>query len=577
MTKSSTAGSTNSKKLQKTLTIYAALGIFCISAIVAIASIIPFYRQLIQQEQRNLLFAVKTRTLIVEQFLSKAKDVALQITSRTRARQQLEKYNQGQLPLTETVAVSNRILADALNQSSEVVGITRLAANGTQVALVGLPIPRELWAIPSVGGEKTDLVGPIALEGEDYLVVGAAIVNPASERVGTDLVLFKITPLQELVEDYTGLGETGETVMGSVRDGEVRLFFSLRNDARADGGLLTAIEKAVSGETGIVSVEMDGTKAAIAFGPIEDSNWGLAVKMDGEELYREIDDRLARIAVLIVVFSLLGAAGMVLLLRPLAGAAIVRTEGLEKQVEEHSVLVRYQTEALEKQQRKSDFIQQALEQMEELRFSSREVAEQTHAVGGAAKMASSSALEGTDAVEETLDTMMNLKESVEAIARHLAQLDDSAVEIGSITRLVSDFAKQTNMLALNAAVEAARAGEYGKGFSVVAAEIRKLANQSRLSASKINTQVANIQTAIDAAAIATDGSIKNVNCGVDIAQKTTVALMEVRQAINEVVLSSQEISRSTGEQAAAIQEVVAAINGIDEATENKEFEKDFLN
>jgi len=565
MTKSSSANSTNSKKLQKALTIYAALGIFGISVIVAIASVIPFYRQLLQQEERNLLFAVKTRTLIVEEFLSKAKNVAQQIASRTRARQELEKYNQGQLAPNQIVAVSNRILSDALNQSSEVVGITRLAANGTQVAEVGLPIPREFWAIPSRGSQTTEIIGPIQLRGEDYLVVGAAIINPASERVGTDIVLFKMTALEEVVEDYTGLGETGETVIGSVSDGEVRLFFSLRKDASASGALLRAIEKAVLGETGMQEVEKNA-KAAIAFGAIEDINWGLAVKMDRQELYRQIEDRLATIGVLIVVFSFIGAGGMVLLLRPLAGKAIVGVERLERQVEENATLARQKADALEKQERKSAFIQEALEQMEELRLSSREVAEIALGVGRGAKEALSSADEAGDAVEETLETMKDLKESVEAIARQITLLDNSAVEIGSITGLVSDFANQTNMLALNAAVEAARAGEYGKGFSVVAAEIRKLANQSRLSASKINTQVGNIQTAIDATAIATDRSIKNVNLGVNVAEKTTVALMEVRQAINEVALSSQEISRSTREQAAAIQQVVAAINSIDEAT-----------
>ncbi len=100
-------------------------------------------------------------------------------------------------------------------------------------------------------------------------MVGAAIINPTSERVGTDIVLFKVTALEEVVEDYTGLGETGETVLGSIRDGEVRLFFSLRKDASASGALLRAIEKAVLGETGILEIEKNA-KAAIAFGAIED-------------------------------------------------------------------------------------------------------------------------------------------------------------------------------------------------------------------------------------------------------------------------------------------------------------------
>jgi methyl-accepting chemotaxis protein len=89
--------------------------------------------------------------------------------------------------------------------------------------------------------------------------------------------------------------------------------------------------------------------------------------------------------------------------------------------------------------------------------------------------------------------MADLEKSMSNIANQILGLSEQAAQIGSISRLLSELAGETNMLALNAAVEAARAGEHGKGFSVVAAEIRKLADQSKLSAEKSNQIVADIQ------------------------------------------------------------------------------------
>src|SRR6185295_5640534 len=95
--------------------------------------------------------------------------------------------------------------------------------------------------------------------------------------------------------------------------------------------------------------------------------------------------------------------------------------------------------------------------------------------------------------QKTIDGMSDLKDKVTAIAAQILKLSEQTSQIGGITDLVSDLASQTNMLALNAAVEAARAGEHGKGFAVVSAEIRKLADQSRKAAERINTLVADVQ------------------------------------------------------------------------------------
>jgi len=144
----------------------------------------------------------------------------------------------------------------------------------------------------------------------------------------------------------------------------------------------------------------------------------------------------------------------------------------------------------------------------------------------------------------------SLREQVGKIAEQILRLSEQTNQIGTISTLVGDLANQTNMLALNAAVEAVRAGEHGKGFGVVASEIRKLADQSKKSAERISTLVIDIQNATSSTVMATDEGTKAVGKIVD--------------AINAIAVNSQQISLTAKQQTIAIQQVVSAMNAINQ-------------
>lgn len=205
--------------------------------------------------------------------------------------------------------------------------------------------------------------------------------------------------------------------------------------------------------------------------------------------------------------------------------------------------------------------------MDELGASSRQSAEQAEAAAAGARQALILADSGNKAVGRSIDGMATLKYKVGAIAEQILRLSEQTSQIGSISGLVSDLANQTNMLALNAAVEAVRAGEHGKGFAVVAGEIRKLADQSKKSAEKINLLVADIQTAINSTVMVTDEGTKTVEEGVKIAQQTAESFSGVTDAVNNVVLNSQQISLNVKQQAIAIQQVVDAMNALNIAAQ----------
>jgi methyl-accepting chemotaxis protein len=203
--------------------------------------------------------------------------------------------------------------------------------------------------------------------------------------------------------------------------------------------------------------------------------------------------------------------------------------------------------------------------MDQLKASSQQSSQQAESAAIGAQQVLNLSQEGNRAVQRTLEGMANLKEKVTNIAQSIAQLNEQIEQINTYQQLVGDIAEQTNMLALNAAVEAVRAGEHGKGFSVVATEIRKLADQSKQSSDKINQLVSDIQTAINTTVMATQSGTKTVEEGVTTAQETAFAFNNVAQSIEEVVMNLQQISLNVRQQAIAVTEVVDEMTNLNQA------------
>jgi 23S rRNA pseudoU1915 N3-methylase RlmH len=194
-------------------------------------------------------------------------------------------------------------------------------------------------------------------------------------------------------------------------------------------------------------------------------------------------------------------------------------------------------------------------------------AAQAEASADGARQALSLSEDGTRAVQQTLQGMSGLRDKVDAIANQIVNLSEQTGQITLVSDLVADLASQTNMLALNAAVEAARAGEQGRGFSVVADEIRKLADQSKKSADKINALASDIQSAINRTVMVTDEGTKTVNEGIELAQATAATFAGVTDAVNNVFLNSQQISTSAKQQAISIQQVLSSMIAISQGSQ----------
>ena len=205
--------------------------------------------------------------------------------------------------------------------------------------------------------------------------------------------------------------------------------------------------------------------------------------------------------------------------------------------------------------------------VDEVAQTAEQANQRARAIAEAAQRSAEIGRVGRKAVEETAAAMTEVKDQVESIAEGILGLAEQAQAIGDIIATVNDISEQTNLLALNAAVEAARAGEQGRGFSVVAAEVKSLAEQSRKATVEIRRILGEIQRATSAAVMTTEQGTKQVSV---TAKQLTQAAETIRSLIDAVAEAAQataQIAASAGQQAAGIGQVRQAMRSIHEASQ----------
>lgn len=146
-----------------------------------------------------------------------------------------------------------------------------------------------------------------------------------------------------------------------------------------------------------------------------------------------------------------------------------------------------------------------------------------------------------NAVKANIDKMFSIRHKIQTIAELILELSDFVQSISSTVGLVEDIAEQTNLLALNAAVEAARAGEHGKGFAVVASEIRKLADESKQATTKIISLINDIQQTANSTVLATEEGTKEIESGLELAHTISENIEQLIGAIGEISANMQEL------------------------------------
>ena len=177
------------------------------------------------------------------------------------------------------------------------------------------------------------------------------------------------------------------------------------------------------------------------------------------------------------------------------------------------------------------------------------------------------ALNGKEKLGVLVESIEGIKDRIEGLGKTMTGLLKAAQDIGNITDVISEISEQTNLLALNAAIEAARAGEHGKGFAVVADEVRKLAERSAQSTKEIAELIKNIQSEVEKANEDMREGIEKVEESVKLADETTSAMDSIVEASNESKNFITQITNATVEQAEVSAQITRRVENIKERVE----------
>ncbi|WP_428386981.1 methyl-accepting chemotaxis protein [Mucisphaera sp.] len=194
--------------------------------------------------------------------------------------------------------------------------------------------------------------------------------------------------------------------------------------------------------------------------------------------------------------------------------------------------------------------------VEEFAASVSEVADKTGQAARASQSASSTASQGGEVVGQTITGMRAIASAVESAGTVIAKLGQRGQEIGELVEVINDIADQTNLLALNAAIEAARAGEHGRGFAVVADEVRKLADRTTKATEEIAKSIEGIQIETQQAVESMNEGTASVEAGVDQASEAGTSLQKIVAGTDDLSNMIQSIS-ATIEQQAGVTETMA--------------------
>ena len=396
-------------------------------------------------------------------------------------------------------------------------------------------------------------------------------------------------------------------------------------DKNTPQAIQVVCERMLNGEKGVADYEdTDGINKMVSFAPVRGTSWAFELKVPTTEMTGEMSAFTKMSFITIVVVLLITAAFIIwfsrriakpiqqleLIANHIANGDISDTnvqiqsndeigrlgQGFGKMAQNLQNLIRKILSATEQVAASSEELTASAEQsalaadqistaitkiaegthkqlkaasntsvvVEQLSVNIKQIADNAHIVAEQSNLAAEKAKNGDQSVGKAVKQMNQIEEAVITSAHVVEKLGERSKEIGLIVETISGIAGQTNLLALNAAIEAARAGEQGRGFSVVAEEVRKLAEQSQEAAQRIARLIGEIQTDTNSAVAAMDHGTREVKNGTEVVNIAGVAFQEIAKVVTDVSIQVKGISSAIQAVALGSQQIVNSVTNIDD-------------
>jgi len=204
--------------------------------------------------------------------------------------------------------------------------------------------------------------------------------------------------------------------------------------------------------------------------------------------------------------------------------------------------------------------------VEEVKQTAQVSSQKAKSVSESAQKSAQISQAGRKSTDETVESMKRIHQQMNSIADSMVRLSEQTQAIGQIIAAVDDLAAQSNLLAVNAAIEAAKAGEQGKGFTVVAQEVKSLAEQSKQATAQVRTILNDIQKATSAAVMATEQGTKAVETGVKQSAQAGESILALTGSVAESAQAATQIAASSQQQLIGVDQVASAMESIKQAT-----------
>lgn len=251
-------------------------------------------------------------------------------------------------------------------------------------------------------------------------------------------------------------------------------------------------------------------------------------------------------------------------LRQLARQSREATENLNAAAAEIRASTQEQAASVEEQ---LAAVQETAATVDEITHAGAQIGKRAQEVIASAQATAQTSTAGLRAVDETVRAMDAIREQAEAVAQNIVALSEKTQAIGEIISTVNDISERSHLLALNAAIEAAAAGEHGRSFSVVAAEMKALADQAKEATSQVRSILGDIQRGINTSVMLTEEAVKRVGAGRERTSTTHGTINEITARIQESVQTFQQIVASTNQQQLGIEQVMGALQNIRQASQ----------
>lgn len=396
-----------------------------------------------------------------------------------------------------------------------------------------------------------------------------------------------------------------------------------KDDGKVGPELHNLVKEAVAGKTGTVIYEFNGSKIVSAYTNIPGTSFGIVSRMDYydamEPVRNERNSAIVITSIVSLIAALLAYLFAQMIVNPIIGIAkqaeviasgdftlhenaIIKSNDevgqLQKAFKNMSIMLtsimgqigqaseqlaassqQLNASAEESTQGANEVAQViaevaigATEQVEEINntlegirqisAAINDIAQNASVVAGVSGEAAKVAIDGETSISHAVNTMEDINSTVQGTVKVIRNLGMASAQISQIVDAITAIAGQTNLLALNAAIEAARAGEHGRGFSVVADEIRKLAEQSKQSTNTIVQIIDSIQSQTKDAIEKMDESAEKVSVGQDVVLAAGKSFKEIKEYVDKVNDSVQGITAATEELSASSNEVINTVEKI---------------